>query len=66
MGTNKFDESIKHFQNLTKGKKRSCMWQEFPKDKNFYLECWLMQNDTISIFQIFAHGKGFIEYVEKQ
>lgn len=58
----RFNESQSRFEKLTDEKRKSCMWQEFPKNKNFYLECWIMIDGSVSIFQIFADNRGFIEF----
>jgi hypothetical protein len=65
MKKNRFSESQQQFYDKTHDQRDQCMWQIIPAGYRFELECWRMIDGTMAIFQIFADGAGFMEYIPK-
>jgi len=59
-----FSASYKMFKEQTEHVRDVCIWQIFPNNKNFILECWQLHSGHTSIFQIFGGNRGYKTFEE--
>jgi hypothetical protein len=57
-------KSMEHFERLMANERDKCFWRIDDKSVNFILECWLMKDKSVRIYQIFRTGAGFMQYIQ--